>query len=784
MWRIKHDLALIVLTCIVCSSQAIQSGDKPHLKTSRSDDTRVHDVGDLFLAVSNLGVIGDPSGGGPSALWPGESGNEHLFQAGLWIGAMVSGNPYVSTSQPYFEWRPGIDPVYSIYSMANGDPGGNRYPHPEYDDDEDLLENEDPKDGFDNDADGIFDEDYRAISDQMYRCTFRDYLPECFGYSPDHHALNLFVTRKSYQWQSEEYRDFVGIEYDFKNVGEQTLEDLFFGYFADFDIHISDIRESTDDLVGHFSGEATAHDGSLVWLETAYMYDTPEEDSSYIGVVFLDHTTDPTGETAPLAASISSIQIFRGDASWEEGGDPDNDLQRYTALSTTSSDIPPSTPDDYRLLVSVGPFPVVAAGDSISCSFAMVAGGDWEDYLSNAANAVECYRGKAYDRDGDPETGENGKEHIVHWNPDETGVVIDGDLVLSPDGSGDVPNIQAALDSIAVGSTVFLLDGVYSGEGNRDLDFHGNAIGVVSLSGNPDSCIIDCQGTELEPHRGFIFRSSESSEAIIQGLSIINGYGEEGGAIKCENGSSPRVRNCILRDNYGTSGGAIYCDSSSPVFENCSISYNSSLIAGAAFLLYSDPTIENCILSHSIGGPAVFGYESNPFLSCTDVVWNEGGDWVGCIADQQNQNGNFSNTPAFCNPEDGDLRLQPGSPCLPEHNDCGVLVGALGEGACAPTGVDELPNDARVKLSAYPNPFNPHLTIRFSLPAQAEGRLVVHDVSGRKVCLLGKGMFAKGASEIVWNGQDDHGHDAASGVYFVCLLTDEYQESKKVVLLR
>ena len=360
------------------------------------------------------------------------------------------------------------------------------------------------------------------------------------------------------------------------------------------------------------------------------------------------------------------------------------------------------------------------------------------------------------------------------------------ECIVSADGTGYFQDIQSAIDSfpLCTGNIIYLSDGLYTGQGNIDLNFQGKPVTLASLSGNADACIINCQGTESEPHRGFLFQSGETSESVIEGITIIGGYAVEGGAIKCENGSSPTIRNCVLRDNYATSGGAIYSEGSSPTIENCTISYNTSPTAGAAFLLYSDPIFENCILSHSIDGPAVFGYESFPALSCTDVVWNEGGDWVGCIADQQNQSGNFSNTPAFCDPETSDFRLQPGSPCLPEHNDCGVLVGALGEGDCLPTGVEEVPSNVRVALSAFPNPFNPHLTIMYSLPAQAQGSLVVHDVSGRLVRMLKDGQFIQGANEMVWNGQDDHGQDVASGVYFVRLITEEHQESKKAVLLR
>ena len=384
--------------------------------------------------------------------------------------------------------------------------------------------------------------------------------------------------------------------------------------------------------------------------------------------------------------------------------------------------------------------------------------------------------------------------------------------IVQPDASGLFPTIQSAIDSFPMchGDTIFLANGVFTGPGNRDMDFQGKSLVLRSLSGSPDSCIIDCQGTESEPHRGFLFQSGETSEATIDGITIMGGYTDEGGAIKCENGSSPTIRNCILRDNYADTGaaahcssasdplfeytlihsnvaitgGAIWAESSSPVFTNCTISYNQGAPSGVGFLISSSSSFENCILSHSIDGASFYCIDSNPILSCTNVVWNEGGDWVGCIADQQNQNGNFSNTPAFCDPENGDFRLQPGSPCLPEHNDCGVLVGALGEGDCAPTGAEEVPVSDRVLLSAYPNPFNPHLTVTFSLPVEIRGSIIVLDVLGRRVRLLREGQFACGVDVIRWDGKDDQGLEVSSGVYFVRLEAAEELKTKKVVLLR
>jgi subtilisin family serine protease len=75
------------------------------------------------------------------------------------------------------------------------------------------------------------------------------------------------------------------------------------------------------------------------------------------------------------------------------------------------------------------------------------------------------------------------------------------------------PNIQAAVDDAYDDDIVWVADGIYTGEGNRDIDFFGKAITVRSENG-PDNCIIDCNGTESEPHRGFILHNSEEGTRI------------------------------------------------------------------------------------------------------------------------------------------------------------------------------------------------------------------------------------------------------------------------------
>jgi hypothetical protein len=67
--------------------------------------------------------------------------------------------------------------------------------------------------------------------------------------------------------------------------------------------------------------------------------------------------------------------------------------------------------------------------------------------------------------------------------------------VIRPDGAGDFPNIQAGIDAAAVADTIELVDGVFTGDGNRDLDFGGTGLEVRSGSGVAGACVIDCGGS-------------------------------------------------------------------------------------------------------------------------------------------------------------------------------------------------------------------------------------------------------------------------------------------------
>jgi predicted outer membrane repeat protein len=144
---------------------------------------------------------------------------------------------------------------------------------------------------------------------------------------------------------------------------------------------------------------------------------------------------------------------------------------------------------------------------------------------------------------------------------------------VAADGTGTAPNIQAAIDSCAAGDTVLAAPGTYAGAGNRDIDFTGKAIVVMSLSG-PEVTIIDCGGSAGEYHRGFYFHSGEDTTSVLRGFTIMNGYSDEGGAICCH-ASSPKILGNVVTGNFADGGGGgIYCEGTHSIISGNTLSRN------------------------------------------------------------------------------------------------------------------------------------------------------------------------------------------------------------------
>ena len=84
----------------------------------------------------------------------------------------------------------------------------------------------------------------------------------------------------------------------------------------------------------------------------------------------------------------------------------------------------------------------------------------------------------------------------------------------------------------------------------------------------------------------------------------------------------------------------------------------------------------------------------------------------------------------------------------------------------------------------FPNPFNPTTRIDYSISADGPVDLRIYDVGGALVRSVVAQSKRAGAHSTYWDGRDDHGAAAASGVYFYQLRAGSFSATKKMILLR
>ncbi len=201
--------------------------------------------------------------------------------------------------------------------------------------------------------------------------------------------------------------------------------------------------------------------------------------------------------------------------------------------------------------------------------------------------------------------------------------------VVKPDGSGDFPTISAALLAANHGDIIELTDGTFTGAGNHNLRFFGKALTLRSQSGDPEICVIDCEGDSC----GVRFQMGEGPGSRLEGIGIrrANQQWVSGAGILCT--SSPTITNCrtdscvtgllcshgapavtqceFRRASYvywGQSGGGAICTGSGtqPTFTDCRFLLNSIYSAGGAECTEGAVvTFVRCRFSHnyaSVGG--------------------------------------------------------------------------------------------------------------------------------------------------------------------------------------
>lgn len=202
---------------------------------------------------------------------------------------------------------------------------------------------------------------------------------------------------------------------------------------------------------------------------------------------------------------------------------------------------------------------------------------------------------------------------------------VTADVLHVPD---EYPTIQAGINAAVSGDTVLVSDGRYTGVENRNLDFGGRLITVVSENGSK-ACVIDCEFAG----RGFTFQSGESADAVIEGFAIINGLG----GVVCAN-SSPTIRDCVITGHIADYGAGIDCFNGSPTIVGCTIENNTALFVAGGINCNtgSSPTIMDSSISYNSAPLAAGGIscnnDSDPMIVRCTISHNDTGGSAGGIA--------------------------------------------------------------------------------------------------------------------------------------------------------
>lgn len=94
-----------------------------------------------------------------------------------------------------------------------------------------------------------------------------------------------------------------------------------------------------------------------------------------------------------------------------------------------------------------------------------------------------------------------------------------------------------------------------------------------------------------------------------------------------------------------------------------------------------------------------------------------------------------------------------------------------------------IPNNFIIRQN-YPNPFNPSTTITFDLSEDANVKISIYDIMGRLIRVLVDQPMTVGSKMINWDGRDDVGNIVSGGAYFYNLKAGDYNQTKKMILLK
>jgi len=285
-----------------------------------------------------------------------------------------------------------------------------------------------------------------------------------------------------------------------------------------------------------------------------------------------------------------------------------------------------------------------------------------------------------------------------------------------------------------------------------------------------------------------------------------------GGGMMVTSGA-PTLANVVFTSNSAFFGGGIYgfyiltC-----TLTNVTFSGNSATsVGGAMYNFRSRPTLTNVIMwgDNASSGPEIYNSEGgSPTISHSLIegCGGSGGGWDVLLgtdgggnidADPMFKGGDFptcplaiySTSPAL---DAGDNTAVPAWVTTDMNGDPRIFGTDVDMGAyeCQgpATGIEDDPGSQLPTVtalrSAYPNPFNPSVTVEFDLDRRRSVDVSIYDVRGKLVTRLLDEDRERGTHRVQWGGADDGGNRVASGVYLLRVRSEGWSDHRKIVLLK
>lgn len=316
------------------------------LPASAQVDWKALDVGNLSSAIFNTGVVGYPSNptANPSGWWPAGTNDSYIFEGDIWIGAKKGGEVGVSEADGR---QSEIWPTDDAPEVISNKPG--------------TTTKETPTS--------------QAI---MFRCS---------DMNPDANKgliLGLELEVNGFQWSYAPLYDFFILEYNVKNVGDDTLEDVFMAFRYDVDVSSNETGTasySADDFVALDQTPDALNPVDHPNRYLSYGYSNASA-PGYIGLRVLDaYIGDNPAAKIPFAAH-KRITIST---------DPSTDAEIYALISTPGVEPLPANYDDQRFVQSYGPVESLAPGDSFNIIIAVAIGEGLAGLQASADWAQKLY---------------------------------------------------------------------------------------------------------------------------------------------------------------------------------------------------------------------------------------------------------------------------------------------------------------------------------------------------------------------------------------------------------